>query len=322
MSAFVSYVTGWLPGRRTGSALPMCAMAPLDPQKKRVVVSGASGKTGRLILQKALDLSVSEEPWQVLGLVRDETARANLVSSIPGCTPENVQVADIRDSQALKRVMSPRTDALIIATSAVPKIKPLSILKVLVGKVIGQKYAPEFTFKLEQSPKEVDYEAQLNQINAAKEAGVEHVVLLGSAGGTGANQFLNTIGNGNILVWKRRAEKYLINSGIKYTVIHAGGLMDKEGGKRQLIATVDDIIESVPLQESKTRTVTRADVATVCVEALRHPEYVNRSFDLFSKENGEVTTDYAKLLRDLKGNSRYAFPVDEQDEKEGYPNPR
>lgn len=32
---------------------------------------------------------------------------------------------------------------------------------------------------------------------------------------------------GNILVWKRKAEEYLIASGLNYTIIHPGGLGDE-----------------------------------------------------------------------------------------------
>ena len=35
--------------------------------------------------------------------------------------------------------------------------------------------------------------------------------------------------SGNILLWKRKAEEYLIASGIPYTIIHPGGLIDKAG---------------------------------------------------------------------------------------------
>ena len=45
-------------------------------------------------------------------------------------------------------------------------------------------------------------------------------------GGTDRSNFLNTIGGGDILVWKRRAERYLIDSGLNYTIIHPGGLKD------------------------------------------------------------------------------------------------
>ena len=49
---------------------------------------------------------------------------------------------------------------------------------------------------------------------------------MGSMGGTQADNYLNTFGNGNILVWKRKAEKYLVDSGLNYTIIHPGGLID------------------------------------------------------------------------------------------------
>ena len=78
------------------------------------------------------------------------------------------------------------------------------------------------------------------QIDAAKAAGVKHVVLVSSMGGTQPDNMLNKIGNGNILAWKRKAEQYLIASGLAYTILHPGGLIDQEGGKRQLVLGVDD----------------------------------------------------------------------------------
>ena len=42
------------------------------------------------------------------------------------------------------------------------------------------------------------------------------------------DNFLNTIGDGMILLWKRRAERYLIDSGLNYTIIHPGGLIDEQ----------------------------------------------------------------------------------------------
>ena len=42
-------------------------------------------------------------------------------------------------------------------------------------------------------------------------------------GGTDPNHMLNKIAGGNILQWKRRAEQYLMHSGLTYTIIHPGG---------------------------------------------------------------------------------------------------
>ena len=62
------------------------------------------------------------------------------------------------------------------------------------------------------------------QIEAAKSAGVRRVVLISSMGGTDLSNRLNSFGNGNILVFKRQSEEYLLGSGLEYTILHPGGL--------------------------------------------------------------------------------------------------
>ncbi|KAF2602358.1 hypothetical protein F2Q70_00024903 [Brassica cretica] len=132
--------------------------------------------------------------------------------------------------------------------------------------------------------KEVDWIGQKNQIDAAKAAGVKQIVLVGSMGGTNINHPLNNIGNANILVWKRKAEQYLADSGIPYTIIRAGGLQDKEGGIRELLVGKDD-----ELLETETRTIARADVAEVCIQALQLEEARFKALDLASKPEGTGT---------------------------------
>ena len=89
-----------------------------------------------------------------------------------------------------------KVDALLIATSAVPQIKKRSIAKVLLLKLIPfvKGGRPEFRFRPGGTPEEVDWVGQKAQIDAAKEAGVKHVVICSSMGGTQPQNFLNTIG--------------------------------------------------------------------------------------------------------------------------------
>ena len=76
---------------------------------------------------------------------------------------------------------------------------------------------------------QIDWLGQKAQIDAAKEAGVKKVVLVSSMGGTDENNPLNKLGNGRILIWKRKSEEYLIDSkAFDYTIIHPGGLTDEE----------------------------------------------------------------------------------------------
>ena len=102
---------------------------------------------------------------------------------------------------------------------------------------------------------------------------------------------------GDILLWKRKAEKYLIDSGLPYTIVHPGGLLNEPGGKRELCIGVDDS------RDEGERSIPREDVAEVLVQALRIPSYRGRSFDIRSKNEGEgeVTTDFEALLAKLDG---------------------
>jgi len=67
----------------------------------------------------------------------------------------------------------------------------------------------------------------------------------------------------------RQAEKYLIDSGLNYTIVHAGGLLPHAGpsasvaagGRRELVVGVNDT-----LLDSATRTIPREDVAEVLVQ--------------------------------------------------------
>jgi hypothetical protein len=104
----------------------------------------------------------------------------------------------------------------------------------------------------------------------AKRLGIKHVVVVGSMGGTDPDNFLNSVGknqdgsgNGDILLWKRKAERYLVESGLDYTIIHPGGLVDTPAGLEEYVIDVDDKL----LNYTK-RSISRADVANLCVAAL------------------------------------------------------
>ncbi|CAM8897574.1 unnamed protein product [Rhodiola kirilowii] len=256
--------------------LAVSAMA--ESNVSTVLVTGAGGRTGQIVYRK-----LKERPDQFVGrgLVRTEESKEKVGGS------EDVFVGDIRNIEQLVPAVQ-GIDALIILTSAVPKMKP--------GFDPSKGERPEFYFEEGQFPEQVDWIGQKNQIDAAKEAGVKHIVLVGSMGGTDISNPLNSIGNGNILVWKRKAEQYLADSGIPYTIIRAGGLQDKEGGIRELLVGKDD-----ELLKTDTRTIARPDVAEVCIQALLHEEAKFKAFDLASKPEGTgtPTKDFKALFSQI-----------------------
>ena len=204
-------------------------------------------------------------------------------------TTEGFYLGDINNPDNLKAALE-GCDALVILTfSAVPQMK--------ASPETGQR--PEFIYPEGGTPEQVDYQGQVNQIDAAKAAGIKHIALVGTMGGTDEQQPLNRMANGNILIWKRKAEAYLIDSGIDYTIIRAGGLQDQPGSQRESIVGKDDTMLANPPVGIPTL-IPRADVAEVVVQALRSPAARNKAFDVISKSEGTpgavVTQDFQSLF--------------------------
>jgi uncharacterized protein YbjT (DUF2867 family) len=258
----------------------MFSMGKRSMSIKRVLVTGATGRTGSLVVQK---LRQRPDEFEVIAFARSETKAKALFG-----TTDGFFFGNINQFSTLNTAFS-GVQCLVILTSAVPQIK--------APPQPGER--PEFGFEPGGTPEEVDFIGQKHQIDAAIAAGVEHIVLVGSMGGTNENHPLNQLGNGNILVWKRKAEQYLINSGIDYTIIRAGGLLDKAGGIRELLVGKDDVFLSHPPNGIPT-SIPRADVAEMVVQALQTPNARNKAFDLISKPEEDpsavITTDFSALF--------------------------
>eukprot|EP00199_Chlamydomonas_sp_CCMP681_P006906 CAMPEP_0119106796 /NCGR_PEP_ID=MMETSP1180-20130426/6323_1 /TAXON_ID=3052 ORGANISM="Chlamydomonas cf sp, Strain CCMP681" /NCGR_SAMPLE_ID=MMETSP1180 /ASSEMBLY_ACC=CAM_ASM_000741 /LENGTH=273 /DNA_ID=CAMNT_0007092183 /DNA_START=48 /DNA_END=869 /DNA_ORIENTATION=+ len=254
-------------------------------QSRKVLVTGGAGRTGALVVKKLL---ARPKEFSVVAGVRSQESAAKLTATVDN-EPVQTAIVDISSSESeLHSELASALNgcaALIIVTSAVPEVIPQA-----AGAAPGP---PSFKWKGDQAPEKVDWLGCKAQIDAAKAAGVQHVVLVGSMGGTNPDHSLNKIAGGNILQFKRKAEQYLVKSGLTYTIIHPGGLIDQPGGERQLLVGVDDV-----LVNGEFRTVPRNDVAEVCVQSLLEPGFANRAIDLSSMPpgSGVVTTDFAALI--------------------------
>ncbi|KAG8647642.1 uncharacterized protein At2g37660, chloroplastic isoform X2 [Manihot esculenta] len=224
-----------------------------DSRPTTVLVTGAGGRTGSIVYKKLKERS---DEYVARGLVTTQDSKEKIGGA------EDVFVGDIREAESITPAFQ-GIDALIILTSAVPKMKP--------GFDPSKGGRPEFYYEDGAYPEQVDWIGQKNQIDAAKAVGVKQIVLVGSMGGTNPNHPLNSLGNGNILIWKRKAEQYLADSGIPYTIIRAGGLQDKEGGVRELLVAKDDV-----LLQTDTKSITRSDVAEVCIQYFTSSPLLNR----------------------------------------------
>lgn len=245
----------------------------------QVLVTGATGKTGSIVFQK-----LKQNPgFRVRGLARSSEKAQELFGST-----EDIYFGDITDKESLKSTFT-GCQKLVILTSASPQM--------VAPPQPGDR--PKFTYPEASTPELVDYQGQKNQIDMAISSGIEQVVLVGSMGGTDENHPLNMMGNGKILIWKREAEKYLVNSGLNYTIIRAGGLLDQPGGERKLLLGDNDEFLINPPKGVKT-SIPRADVAETVVQALQQSAAINKAFDLISylpeNSQGSVTKDFGALF--------------------------
>lgn len=193
------------------------------PRPTKVLVTGAAGKTGKLVMKRL----EKDERYEPKALVRTERSARKLVKGDLHCPLEHMVVSDITSPTFEEDLPNGLIgmDAMVICTSAVPRISRWSltcaILKMPLNLV--RRKTPidfrtlKFRWKYGGYPEKVDYEGQVAQIELAKKLGMKHVIIVSSMGGTKPDNFLNQVGkrkdgtgNGDILIWKRKAEMHLI----------------------------------------------------------------------------------------------------------------
>ena len=90
-----------------------------------------------------------------------------------------------------------------------------------------------------------------------------------------------------------------MDSGIDYTIIHPGGLINEPEGMRQFVVDKEDRL----LKSRESCTIPRGDLAELVVQALIHPQAKNKVFDVIclpqEDNTGVVSTDFAALFAQL-----------------------
>ncbi len=178
-----------------------------------IVVIGASGRTGRLVLE-----GLAKRDLRIRALSRDITkASADIVGNY-----EWVQ-ADVTQPESL--VMALQDSDIIIST---------------IGAKPGRGV---------DGPESVVHKGVINLVDEAKRAGTRHIIYTSSIGAGGAQNFstvfLNLFMN-KTLKWKSLGEEYIRNSGIDFTIIRPGGLYGEAGTQGIRFGQGDKIIGSIP----------------------------------------------------------------------------
>ncbi len=208
----------------------------------KALVAGATGETGRRIVQQLVAKNIS-----VKALVRDlDQARSQLPAGV-----ECVQ-GDVLKRESLEIAIADCT-VVLCATGARPSFDPTG-------------------------PYQVDYEGTKNLVNVAKAHQIQQFVLVSSLC---VSQFFHPLNLfWLVLWWKKQAEDYLRKSGLTYTIVRPGGLKSDDSDSRPLImAAPDTLFEgnvprwkvaetciealSLPAAQNKTVEIVAQDTATV-----------------------------------------------------------
>ena len=132
------------------------------------------------------------------------------------------------------------------------------------------------------NPEAVDYHGVKNLVDAATRAGVRRFVLVSSMGVTVEDHPLNQMFD-DVLIWKYKGEQHLRASGVPYTVIRPAGLTEDQGGQLGVKVIAADEGEGF---------ISRADVATACIEALERDAAVNKTVSLLSDDTAPPGADW------------------------------
>lgn len=212
-----------------------------------VVVAGATGRTGRQIIEQ-----LRRDPrFAVRPMARDVDAAAREIGRDYAWVE-----ADVTRPETLARALA-GASFVLCAIGATERSGPNS---------------PEF----------VDFGGVKNLTDAARAAGVRQLVLessmgVGSGGGV-LGMFLNLV-SGDALKWKAKGEAHLRASGVPYTIVRPGGLVDEPGGQSGLVFQQGD--------EGSGR-IARADVAAVMIAALNQPAALRKTFEVTGDEEAPV----------------------------------
>lgn len=153
--------------------------------------------------------------------------------------------------------------------------------------------APEWMSELD-APSNNSFELELEYVKALPK-GEETDFVLVSCGGAGLPDGED---RDKLVRAKRDGERTLRNSGLGYTIVRPGQLLEEPGGNKALVFDQGNRISNY---------ISCADVADVCVKALHETEARNKSFDVCFE--AEVGGAYEKVAMVAGKSNNYLAPA-------------
>jgi hypothetical protein len=245
----------------------------------KVVVAGATGQTGRRILERLASMGIANT---IVGGVRNvEKAQISLQQS--STVLRGVMIQTISSVDTMTSSSSPiQLQHLDVVEDTVPQLT--ATLKGATALIIAIGFVPGINpWNMNSAAHAVDNVGTCKLIDAAKASGtVQKIVLVSSilTNGRNWNQesspgFVVTNAFGNVLDEKIVAEHYLRSSGIDYTIVRPGGLKAKPPTGPLHIYPEDTL---------NAGEISRDLVADVCIASLTDPNASNKVLEIIEDE--------------------------------------
>ncbi|HEY9615531.1 MAG TPA: SDR family oxidoreductase [Microcoleaceae cyanobacterium] len=265
----------------------------------QVLVVGATGGVGQLAVAKAL-----EKGYPVRVLTRSREKAEQMFGD-----RVEVAIGDTRQPETLAPAMSGVTYILCCTgTTAFPSarwnfdlpanLNPFQQVQAWSKIFLNADYR---NAKAQNSPQQVDA-AGVRYLVAAAPRNLNRFVFISSAGVERKDKppynILNAFG---VLDAKQQGEEAVIQSGLPYTIIRPGRLIDgpytsydlntllqaKTDGKLGVVVRAGDTLNGQ---------TSRIDVAAACVECLSHPETERIAFAIVNQGNRSQSLNWSELF--------------------------
>jgi uncharacterized protein YbjT (DUF2867 family) len=241
----------------------------------KVVVAGATGQTGRRILERLAAQPGLSVVAGVRSVDRAAEALAKDSTVIRGAMVQKVASVDTTTSVELKH--------LDVVKDSVDELA--ATLQGADALVIATGFVPSNPLKMNEAAHQVDNLGTKALVDAAKKAGsIKKVVMVSSILTNGRNWgqekspgFVVTNAFGNVLDEKLEAELYLRKSGMDYTIVRPGGLKAKPPSGPLVISGEDTL---------NAGEISRDLVADVCVASLTDAKASNKVLEIIESEEG------------------------------------
>jgi uncharacterized protein YbjT (DUF2867 family) len=268
---------------------------------QHVLVTGATGGVGQLAVAYALN-----QGYTVRALTRNVAKAQPLFDE-----RVELKLADLRRPDTLTAILD-GVDAVLCCsgTTAFPSDKwqvdlpaqPLDQFFTWGRIFLDADYRQQNT---KNSPAIADGQGVKNLIEVAKHFSIQRFVMVSSLGVERKDQFpFNLLNAYGVLDAKATAENALRDSGLSYTIIRPGRLIDgpyTSYDLNTLIKASTDGKQGVVLDcgDRLLGQTSRKDVAAVCVECLKESATENKTFEIINQGQRPSTIDWSQLFASL-----------------------